>query len=130
MGQASAMAGYSDYPGATHAAYQTSLRLGHLYAAATRAPRGLLRHVPALRDIGRPMSLERPIRPGQPSPLGASYDGTGVNFAVFSELAGHTELCLFDDDGSESRLILPEASGFVHHGYVPDLPVGQRYGFR
>jgi glycogen operon protein len=76
------------------------------------------------------MATQSSIWPGQPYPLGASYDGTGVNFAVFSELADAIELCLFDADGVETRLTLPEASGFVRHGYVPDLAVGQRYGFR
>jgi isoamylase len=71
-----------------------------------------------------------PIWPGQPYPLGASYDGTGTNFAVFSELAERIELCLFDADDVETRLALPEVSGFVHHGYVPDLAPGQAYGFR
>jgi glycogen operon protein len=70
------------------------------------------------------------IWPGQPYPLGATYDGVGVNFAIFSEVAEGVELCLFDDDGNETRLTLPERSGFVWHGYVPALPVGQRYGYR
>ncbi len=68
--------------------------------------------------------------PGQPYPLGANYDGMGVNFAVFSEVADGVELCLFDDDGNETRLGLPESTGFVWHGYVPGLAAGQRYGFR
>ncbi|HVM31166.1 MAG TPA: glycogen debranching protein GlgX [Candidatus Limnocylindrales bacterium] len=72
----------------------------------------------------------REIWPGQPYPLGATYDGVGVNFALFSEVADRVELCLFDDDGSEVRLDLPERSGFVWHGYVPGVPVGQRYGYR
>jgi isoamylase len=54
--------------------------------------------------------------PGQPFPLGATYDGTGTNFSVFSEVADHIQLCLFDDDGGEERLVLPEATAFVHHG--------------
>jgi isoamylase len=70
------------------------------------------------------------IWPGQPYPLGATYDGVGVNFALFSEVAEGVELCLFDVDGTETRLKLPERSGFVWHGYVTGLTVGQRYGYR
>ena len=73
------------------------------------------------------------IWPGQAYPLGATYDGTGVNFAVFSEVADRVELCLVDgegDDLTETRVDLPEADGFVWHGYVPYLQPGQRYGFR
>jgi isoamylase len=70
------------------------------------------------------------IWPGQPYPLGATYDGVGVNFALFSEVAERVELCLFDDDGNETRKDLPEQTGFVWHGYVPALPVGQLYGYR
>ena len=73
---------------------------------------------------------EHQIWPGQPYPLGATYDGTGVNFAVFSEVAESVELCLFDDSGNETRLTLPETTGFVRHGFVPGLNAGQRYGFR
>ena len=70
------------------------------------------------------------IWPGQPYPLGATFDGTGVNFALFSEVAKRVELCLFDDAGAEHRVDLPESTGFVWHGYVPGLTAGQRYGFR
>jgi glycogen operon protein len=70
------------------------------------------------------------IWPGDVFPLGATFDGTGVNFAVFSEVAEHIELCLFDDDGEETRLRLPESKNFVHAGYVDGLGPGQRYGFR
>jgi isoamylase len=70
------------------------------------------------------------IWPGKPYPLGATYDGSGVNFAVFSEVAERIELCLLDDDLLETRLDLPEVDGFVWHGYVPYVQPGQRYGFR
>ncbi len=70
------------------------------------------------------------IWPGKPYPLGATYDGSGVNFAVFSEAAERVELCLLDDDLAETRLDLPETDGFVWHGYVPYVQPGQRYGFR
>ncbi|MEO7836119.1 MAG: glycogen debranching protein GlgX [Acidimicrobiales bacterium] len=68
--------------------------------------------------------------PGQPYPLGASYDGTGTNFSVFSEVATRVELCLFDDDGIESRFDLPEVTALCWHGYGPNVQPGQRYGYR
>ncbi|MDX6254917.1 MAG: isoamylase [Frankiales bacterium] len=68
--------------------------------------------------------------PGQPYPLGSTYDGTGTNFAVFSEVADKVELCLFDDEGNETRIELPEVDAFVWHGYLPNIGPGQRYGFR
>ena len=70
------------------------------------------------------------IWPGDPYPLGATYDGSGTNFSVFSEVAERIELCLFDDRGSEARLDLPEVSGYIWHGYVPHARPGTRYGFR
>jgi glycogen operon protein len=63
-------------------------------------------------------------------PLGATHDGAGANFSVYSEVADRIDVCLFDDDGSESRHTLPEVTAFVHHGYLPDIGIGQRYGFR
>ncbi len=68
--------------------------------------------------------------PGQPFPLGATYDGNGANFSLFSETAEAVELCLFDDQGVEERVTLPEITAFIHHGYVPGVQPGQRYGFR
>src|SRR5215217_447953 len=68
--------------------------------------------------------------PGSPFPLGATYDGTGTNFAVFSEVADAVELCLFDADGAETRVALPERTAQVWHGYAPTAGPGQRYGFR
>src|SRR3569833_4310680 len=70
------------------------------------------------------------IWPGDPYPLGATYDGAGTNFSVFSEAADQVELCLFDDAGEETRVPLTEIDGFVWHGYVPWVGPGQRYGFR
>jgi isoamylase len=70
------------------------------------------------------------VWPGQPYPLGSSYDGTGTNFALFSEVATRVELCLFDDRGRETRVDLPEMTGFCWHGYVPNVGPGARYGFR
>jgi len=70
------------------------------------------------------------IWPGKAYPLGASYDGSGTNFALFSEAAERVELCLFDAEGAETRLVLPEVDGFVWHGFVPNVEPGQRYGYR
>jgi isoamylase len=69
------------------------------------------------------------VWPGSPT-LGATYDGAGTNFAVFSEIAEQIELCLFDADGAEGRLPLTEVDRFVWHGYLPDTGPGQRYGYR
>jgi glycogen operon protein len=71
-----------------------------------------------------------PAWPGASRPLGATYDGVGTNFAVFTEAAERVELCLFDDDGTESRTDLREVDGFVWHGYLPSAGPGQRYGYR
>ena len=70
------------------------------------------------------------VWPGQPYPLGASFDGTGCNFALFSESADRVELCLFAEDGTEERIDLPECTAYVWHGYVPVVAAGQRYGYR
>jgi isoamylase len=70
------------------------------------------------------------VWPGKPYPLGATYDGSGTNFAVFSEVADQVELCLFDADGLESKVTLPEVDGFVWHGFLPNVESGQRYGYR
>ncbi|NMO93809.1 glycogen debranching protein GlgX [Actinomycetospora sp. TBRC 11914] len=68
--------------------------------------------------------------PGTSYPLGATYDGAGTNFALFSEVASAVTLCLFDPDGTEHRVTLPERDGFVWHGYLPGVVPGQRYGYR
>ncbi|GAA3525354.1 glycogen operon protein GlgX homolog [Aeromicrobium flavum] len=68
--------------------------------------------------------------PGSSYPLGATFDGTGTNFAVFSEAAEFVELCLFDEAGTETRVRLEEVDGFVHHGFLLGVAPGQRYGFR
>jgi isoamylase len=70
------------------------------------------------------------IWPGTPYPLGATYDGLGTNFAIFSEVAARVELCLFDEHGNETRFDLPEMNGFIWHGYLPTVSPGQRYGYR
>ncbi|MDT7637738.1 MAG: isoamylase [Pseudonocardiales bacterium] len=68
--------------------------------------------------------------PGSAYPLGASYDGAGTNFAVFSEIADRVDLCLFDEAGNEEAIRLREVDGFVWHGYLPSVEPGQRYGYR
>ena len=70
------------------------------------------------------------VWPGDSYPLGATYDGAGTNFALFSEVAERVELCLFDEDGKETRIDLREVDGFVWHGYLPGISPGQRYGYR
>jgi glycogen operon protein len=70
------------------------------------------------------------IWPGEPFPLGATYDGTGTNFSLFSEVAESVELCLFDENDVETRLTLPQVTAYCFHGYVPGIQPGQRYGFR
>jgi isoamylase len=70
------------------------------------------------------------IWPGAAYPLGATWDGSGTNFALFSEVADRVELCLFDDAGAETRLELTEVDGFVWHCYLPAVGPGQRYAYR
>ncbi|HRC65842.1 MAG TPA: glycogen debranching protein GlgX, partial [Dermatophilaceae bacterium] len=70
------------------------------------------------------------IWPGKPYPLGATYGGSGVNFALFSEVAERVELCLISDDGTETRVEMPEHDAFVWHVYLPTIQPGQRYGYR
>ena len=76
------------------------------------------------------MTNDIEVWPGRPYPLGATYDGTGTNFSVFSEAADAVELCLFDDDGVETRVPITEVDGFCWHAYLPRVGIGQRYGFR
>ncbi|MET8827952.1 glycogen debranching protein GlgX [Streptomyces sp. NPDC004610] len=70
------------------------------------------------------------VWPGEAYPLGATYDGAGTNFAVFTEAAHRVELCLLHDDGSETAVELRETDAFVRHAYLPGVMPGQRYGFR
>jgi isoamylase len=80
-------------------------------------------------DLAAPRSPRR-VQPGEPFPLGATPDARGTNFSLFSEVAVRVELCLFDEDGRETRLDLPERTAFCWHGYLPGIGEGQRYGFR
>jgi isoamylase len=70
------------------------------------------------------------VWPGQPFPLGPSWDGQGTNFSLFSEHAEKVELCLFDGNDRETRYELTERTAFNWHGYLPGVGPGQRYGFR
>ncbi|MGI9157677.1 MAG: glycogen debranching enzyme, partial [Marmoricola sp.] len=70
------------------------------------------------------------VWPGTPYPLGATYDGAGTNFALFSEVAESVELCLLDDDGTETRVDLVERDTLVWHAFLPRVTPGQRYGYR
>jgi pullulanase/glycogen debranching enzyme len=69
------------------------------------------------------------VREGLPHPRGATWDGRGVNFALFSAHATRVELCLFDEKG-ETRIDLPEYTDEIWHGYVPDVHPGSAYGYR
>ena len=68
--------------------------------------------------------------PGSPSPLGASWDGAGTNFALYSENATAVELCLFDEFGAETRIPVASKTAFIWHVYLVDVAPGQRYGYR
>ncbi len=70
------------------------------------------------------------VLPGYPYPLGARFDGNGVNFSVFSEVAERVELCLFDDDNTEARINMPDVSAHIWHVYLSGISPGRRYGYR
>jgi isoamylase len=72
----------------------------------------------------------RDVWPGRPFPLGATWDGNGTNFSLFSEHAERVELCLFDEEDTETRVELSERTAFNWHVYVPGVGPGQRYGYR
>ena len=77
--------------------------------------------------------MARKLLPGRPFPLGAHWDGNGVNFALFSENATRVDLCLFNSEagrGETERIRLPEVTAHVWHGYLPDVQPGQLYGYR
>ncbi len=81
--------------------------------------------------LGRQNAESRlPLRPGEPYPLGATWDGEGTNFSIFSEIAERVDLCLFDELGHETRVRLPERTAYCWHGYLRGIGPGQRYGFR
>jgi len=68
--------------------------------------------------------------PGQPFPLGATWDGSGTNFSLTSENAERVELCLFAEDDVETRCVLGRQTAHNWHGYLPGVGPGQRYGYR
>ncbi len=70
------------------------------------------------------------VWPGRRYPLGATYDGVGTNFAVYSAVAEAVELCLFDAAGDEQRIDLTEVDAYVWHVFLTGVQPGQRYGFR
>jgi isoamylase len=72
----------------------------------------------------------REMWPGRPFPMGATWDGSGTNFAVFSEHAEAIELCLFDEQGNEERIALTQRRALNSHCYLPGVGPGQRYGYR
>ncbi len=76
------------------------------------------------------MSHSFTLGPGRAYPLGATADAAGVNFAVFSANATRIELCLFDEDGIEAKVDLPERTGDIWHGHLADAGPGQQYGYR
>ena len=85
------------------------------------------------RRAGLTETVKLRLWPGRPYPLGATWDGAGVNFAIYSEHATKVELCLFDsveDEHEGTRIVLPECTDMVWHGYLPDLEPGQLYGYR
>jgi len=79
-----------------------------------------------------PNPLQPIVWPGRPYPLGSTWDGEGVNFALYSEHAEKVELCLFDISGKREtlRVALPEQTDMVWHGYLPEVRPGQMYGYR
>jgi glycogen operon protein len=74
--------------------------------------------------------VSRDAWPGRPYPLGATWDGQGTNFSLFSEHATAVELCLFGEDGAEERLPVEQVTAYVWHVYLPEVGPGTRYGYR
>lgn len=72
--------------------------------------------------------MESPeVWPGRPYPLGATWDGEGTNFSLFSEVADSVELCLFDDDGTETRIQMQEVDAFCWHAYLPGVGLFKKF---
>ncbi len=85
-----------------------------------------------VQRTGVPLSQRR-VWPGKPYPLGATWDGRGVNFAIYAEHATKVELCLFDSpdaDRESERIPMPEQTDMVWHVFLPDVAPGQLYGYR
>jgi isoamylase len=126
-------------PGSDAARLRSAAALGSLRAGLARAkvperttgstcwsPR------PASSQETEMSESEFRLWPGRPHPLGATWDGSGTNFALFSAHAEQVELCLFDGEGERevARLALPEYTHEIWHGYLPDVRPGQLYGYR
>jgi uncharacterized protein YjbI with pentapeptide repeats len=114
--------------------FRADLR-GARYDARTRWPEGYPPgQTGAIISLAAEPEIElTTVRPGKPHPLGATWDGQGVNFAVFSRHATRVELCLFDTADVEresARITMPEQTDEVWHVYVPHLTPGQLYGYR
>src|SRR3978361_1873755 len=88
-----------------------------------RAPAAYIPRLPSEESSVQPW-------PGTAYPLGATFDGSGTNFALFSEAADRVALCLFAADGTETRVELLDVDAHVWHGYLPQIQPGQRYGYR
>ncbi|ANY80204.1 glycogen debranching enzyme GlgX [Microvirga ossetica] len=91
-----------------------------------------IRETPSAQTVAPNMRRTSRVREGLPYPLGATWDGLGVNFAIFSANATKVELCLFDEEGRQEleRIELPEYTDEVWHGYLPDARPGTTYGYR
>src|SRR5258708_24891784 len=104
--------------------------------APTRTAAGLMppnmAGLPGVPRVLAPMASRARVWPGEAYPLGATWDGKGVNFALFSANAERVELCLFDATGVREidRVALPEYTDEVWHGYLPDARPGTLYGYR
>jgi isoamylase len=75
-------------------------------------------------------AVDLDVSAGRPYPLGATFDGVGTNFSLFTENGESVEVCLFDENGRETRVGLPEETAHIHHGFIAGISPGQRYGFR
>src|SRR5262245_6944937 len=109
-------------------------RIGTGSPISRRSARGTSRrsNLRSLEARSHLSAVRSPIALGRPYPLGATWDGAGVNFALYSEHADKVERCLFDAGGRREleRIELAERSGFVWHVYLPQTRPGQRYGYR
>ncbi len=97
---------------------------------AVDGPRGARPPRPPRAQDAAPSVANLAVWPGAPFPLGATWDGIGTNFSLFSEIASNVQLCLFDDAGHETRIPMREETAFIHHVYVPGVGPGHRYGYR
>ena len=115
------------------------LRRHRRRAGSRSRGRGAAVERPAVVGGANPPAARRPLArargrrlmwPGRPFPLGATWEGEGTNFSLFSEHAERVELCLFAPDGAEIRHVLPRRTAFNWHGFLPGVGPGERYGYR